>query len=934
MVHAEILRVLLVEDDEDDFIIARGLFSEIRGEHFEVEWARTYEAGLEAMLRNQHDVCLVDYRLGARTGLELLRTAVEQGCPAPIILLTGLGEREIDLAVMQAGAADYLVKSQLRSDGLGRSIRYALERKRAAAHAAFEQGRLAAFGAEVGLALGSQVPLEALLERCARAMAQYLGAALAQISVYSPEKKAFEPRAKAGPLAARIHTLAQLPEVRLELGPLAEGLPVLSKQAGKDDRIAEPGWCEREGLAAYAAYPLVLGGKLIGLMSLFSEQPLSEKILPELGSVANGIALGIERKRSEEALDRSEGRYRAVIENIKEVIFQLDSFGNWLFLNPAWTTVTGFEVKPTLGTFFLEYLASEEREHNRMVFLKLVEQELDYCRYETRLVTRNGKLRWVEVYAQPMPEKDGRVPGVSGTLMDITERKNAEIQIQKLAAFPQLSPNPVLEFARDGTLTYANDAALAMAHSLGQSDLPAILPRQANELARQCLATGQKRLQQEVKLDSRILTWSFFPIATSQVVHCYGADVTEILNLESQLRHAQKLESVGQLAAGVAHDFNNILTIIQGYAECLLARNSADETLSGPLKQITLASQRAAALTRQLLTFSRRQIIQPKPLDLNAVLQDLLKMLERLVGEDVALDHGYAPDLPSIEADTGMVEQIVMNLAVNARDAMPKGGRLRIMTRRVEVGEEHVRRNADARTGSFVCLAVSDTGCGMDPRTRERIFEPFFTTKEVGKGTGLGLATVYGIMKQHKGWIEVTTALEQGTSFEIYFPAFGKAAPLPTSAVTDTESPRCGCETILLVEDDPVLREMVREVLSQYQYRVIEAGSGVEALRIWDQHVGEVDLLLTDMVMPDGMSGRDLAGQLKGRKPDLKIIYSSGYSAEIMGGDFPLNGISFLPKPYNPTQLAQLVRQCLEASANSIDPAVPGQPVSQCLIEA
>ena len=933
MVHANLIRVLMVEDDEDDFIIVRDLFREIPGERFEVEWARTHEAGLEGMLRNQHDVCLVDYRLGARTGLELLREALEKGCPAPVILLTGLGEREIDLAAMQAGAADYLVKSQLRADGLGRSIRYALERKRAAAQAAFEQARLAAFGAEIGLALSCRVGLEALLERCARAMAQYLNVPLAQVAIFNPGKACYEPRAKAGPLAGRLPG-GKPPEVRLDLAALAEGKPLLIKQLAKDNRLSDPEWCQREGLSSYVAYPLVLEEKPVGLLSLFSEQPLTEKILQELGSVANGIALGIERKLSEEALDRSEGKYRAVVENIKEIIFQLDGFGNWVFLNPAWTAVTGFEVKPTLGTFFLEYLASEDREQNRLVFLKLLENGLEYCRYETRFLTRNGKVRWVEVYAQPLREKDGRIQGVSGTLTDISERKNAEVQIQKLAAFPKLSPNPVLEFAADGTLTYSNDAAVEMARSFGKAQVAEILPPRANELARQCLASGQKILHQQVKLEARILTWSFFPIAPSHVVHCYGADVTEVQNLESQLRHAQKLESVGQLAAGVAHDFNNILTIIQGYSECLLARHASDEGLTTPLKQITLASKRAAALTRQLLTFSRRQLIQPKPLDLNSVLQDLVRMLGRLVGEDVALDNRYEPNLPAIEADTGMVEQIVMNLAVNARDAMPKGGRLRIATRRVEVGEAHVRRNADARPGCFVCLSVSDTGCGMDARTRERIFEPFFTTKEVGKGTGLGLATVYGIVKQHKGWIEVTTAPGQGTAFELYFPAMGQPAPATPGVAAAPESAQCGCETILLVEDDPVLREMVREVLTAYEYRVLEAGSGVEALRLWDQQNGEVDLLLTDLVMPEGMNGRELAEQLRGRKPGLKVIYSSGYSAEILGNDLQLSGVWFLPKPYNPTQLAHLVRQCIESSDTSINPAVPARHKTAALVEA
>ncbi|HWX23108.1 MAG TPA: response regulator [Candidatus Binatia bacterium] len=917
MVTTGLIKVLLVEDDEDDYLIIHDLFAEIPGNQFTLDWTKTFETGLAAICRNQHDVCLVDYRLGAKTGLELLRAAVDRGCPAPIILLTGTGGHQIDVEAMQAGASDYLIKGQFRADSLGRSIRYALQRKRAAAVAAFEQARLAAFGAEVGLGLARRDSLDALLASCARAMVQYLNAAAAQIATYEPADKTFRPRATAGPICESLAPNQTLPPVKLDPAALAQGKPLLLKQLLRDDAPVDQEWVKREGLASYAAFPLVLEDQLVGLMSLFTQQPLTEQILQELGSVANGVALCIQRKRSEEALDRSEGKYRSVVESIKEVIFQMDAFGNWVFLNPAWTAVTGFEIKQTLGTFFLEYVYPEDQEHNRHIFLKLIERNIDYCRYETRFVTQGGKVRWLEVFAQPILNPEGTAGGLSGTLIDVTDHKLAEVQIQKLAAFPQLSPNPVLEFSGDGTLTYANNAAQEMVKSLGKPDLISILPPDASTIVRECLASGQKRLGLEIATHNRILTWSFFPIAASHVVHVYGADITEVLNLESQLRHAQKLESVGQLAAGVAHDFNNILTVIQGYSESLLARWSADATATGPLKQISVAAQRAATLTRQLLLFSRKQVIQPKLLDLNSVLQNLVKMLGRLVGEDIALETEYAATLPAIEADTGMLEQVVMNLAVNSRDAMPKGGRLLIATSSAEIDEAYTRHHADARTGRFICLSVADTGCGMDRKTLERIFEPFFTTKEVGKGTGLGLATVYGIVKQHKGWIEVTSEPGRGTTFKIYFPATAEAPKPADQSHTNGAASLGRQEIIFLVEDDHALRELIREVLSQYKYRVVEAASGVEALQVWDKHNGQVDLLLTDMVMPDGMSGRDLSRQLRKRRPDLKVIYSSGYSEEIMGSELSHEGAAFIPKPYNPLQLAQLVRQVLDSPGPS-----------------
>ncbi len=674
MTGSQTVKLLLIEDYEDDFLITRSLLTEIKGRTFALEWAKSFDEGLRAMVQNRHDVCLVDYRLGARNGVELLEAALGRGCQAPIILLTGLGEQEVDIAAMKAGAADYLVKGRLESNQLERAIRYAIERKRATALAAFEQARLAAFGTDVGLALTRGATLDAILQDCAKAMVQYLNGALAQIWVYDPDKRALEPRASAGPVFEAAGSALDLPALPVTIDELGQGRPILIKALAGDARMADQDWVARENVTSYAGCPLMLENRLVGLMSLFSRQALAEATLQEMGSVANGIALCIERKRSEEALDASEDKYRSVVENIREVIFQMNEFGYWTFLNPAWVHTTGFTVSETLGTFFLDYVHHDDRPQNRHIFLQLIDHKMDYCRYETRMLTKDGKVRWMEVFAQLTRNNDGTVLGTSGSLNDITERKKAETQIQKLAAFPRVNPNPVLEFAADGTLSYFNDAAQQMAKSLGADDVLAILPANAGAIACECLVVGRNLLRQEIIVNSRTLTWSFFPIAASQVVHCYGTDITYVVSLEAQVRHAQKLESVGQLAAGVAHDFNNILTVIQGYSDRLLAQCSHDPPVAAQLKAIHDAAKRAAALTRQLLMFSRKQVIQPKILDLNVVVRNLHAILSRLLGEDIALQIDSAPDLPAVQGDAGMLEQVVMNLAVNSRDAMPKGG--------------------------------------------------------------------------------------------------------------------------------------------------------------------------------------------------------------------------------------------------------------------
>jgi two-component system cell cycle sensor histidine kinase/response regulator CckA len=365
----------------------------------------------------------------------------------------------------------------------------------------------------------------------------------------------------------------------------------------------------------------------------------------------------------------------------------------------------------------------------------------------------------------------------------------------------------------------------------------------------------------------------------------------------------------------VAHDFNNILGVIQMQSDLLKADGTLSPTQLEFANDIAAAAQRAAALTRQLLLFSRKQTLKPCDLDLNASINDMTKMLRRTLGENVQLQFKFSMQPLFVHADAAMMDQVLMNLTVNSRDAMPEGGQLIIETSAVEFDESVRAQSAPARPGSFVCLSVSDTGCGIPRENLQKIFEPFFTTKDVGKGTGLGLATVFGIVQQHQGWINVYSEAGHGTTFRIYLPRLSKASQQTPEQPVLTAM-RGGNETILFVEDDSFMRASVRKAMSQLGYRVIEAVNGIEALEIWKQHRGEIHLLFTDMVMPGGMTGKDLGERLLKEDPKLKVIYASGYSAEIVSNDFPLQeGVNFLTKPFQAHKLAQTIRNILDKPA-------------------
>jgi PAS domain S-box-containing protein len=521
-------------------------------------------------------------------------------------------------------------------------------------------------------------------------------------------------------------------------------------------------------------------------------------------------------------------------------------------------------------------------------------------------------------------------------------RENAEqalrVSENHLRAIIATEPDCIKLVAADGTLLEINPAGLAMIEAeapeqvcgrpVDMLPLPEYRER-FRALTRDVFQGKSGTLEFEMaglKGTHRWLLTTAVPLRNSGgeigACLCVTRDVTERRDLEAKLRHSQKMDSIGQLAGGIAHDFNNILTVIQGHAYLLEGAPDLRFDLASSAQQIAEAAGRASNLTRQLLTFSRRQPMRPRVLELNKVVADVTRMLQPILGEDIVVQVNAGSGLPRVNADAGMLEQVLLNLAVNARDAMPRGGQLTITTELRRLDSAHAQPNREAAPGEFVCLSVRDTGCGIAPQNLPRIFEPFFSTKDIGKGTGLGLATVYGIVKQHEGWIELASEVGRGTTFCVCLPACRQEARV-AEAEPDNVPARGGTETILVVEDEAPVRALVREVLGRLGYAIVEADSGVKALEVWRAHRHTIQLLLTDLVMPDGMSGRELAARLQAEEPRLEVIFTSGYSADVAGKDFVLiEGANFLQKPYPPQRLVRIVRACLDHALRGAGPGV------------
>ncbi|HKT88747.1 MAG TPA: PAS domain S-box protein [Candidatus Sulfotelmatobacter sp.] len=714
------------------------------------------------------------------------------------------------------------------------------------------------------------------------------------------------------------------------------------------------------GYAAVIALPLRTADRAFGVLMIYSDQvgSFEHSEMELLTEMANNLAFGITAIRSQEegkratvALREAEAKYRQLVEEVPAISYvaEAGAQGRFLYLSPQVEKILGYRSADCMSDPWFWWNHLNPQDHP-IAQLEDTWEEGRPFRAEYRMRRQDGREVWIRDEAVIFREERTNKRLIRGLMVDITEQKLANEALreseERYRAFVEQSSEgifrmeydppvpcslPVLDQIRLGhERGYVAECNDAMAKIFGFPSAKELIGKPLAEFlvlqhpeTRQFMErfirsgyriTDQESQEVDAHGQGKIFRNTMIGILADNCwVRTWGIsrDVTERLHLEEQLRNAQQLEAIGRLAGGVAHDFNNILSIIMGHGELLLAAGVDERTKNG-LEQMRRASLRAASLTQQLLAFSRKQVLQPRILDLNEAVADVQNMLARVIGEDIELVANLQPSLMSVKVDPGQVEQVLMNLAINARDAMPQGGKLTMETANVTIGPEEAR-DLDLAPGPYVMLKVSDTGHGMDSSTVPHIFEPFFTTKPVGKGTGLGLATVYGIVKQSGGSIQVQSEPERGSTFRVYFPSMTNANPRKEDPRNGDKGAAAGTETVLIAEDEPDLRELTRIFLESYGYRVLTAASAELAIQAAQNYSGHIHLLLTDVIMP-GMSGSQLAEKIQIGRPEIRIVYMTGYTDDMVVQHKVLEpGVQLLQKPFTKADLALKVRATLDA---------------------
>ncbi len=883
------LRVLLAEDSPTD---AKLVLRALRDTGRAVEFERVEDAASmrDALARAPWDLVISDWSMPEFGALGALAVLKESGLDLPFIIVSGTVGEESAVEAMRAGAHDYVLKDRLAR------LAPAVERE-----------------------------LRECAGRAARARDEKRFRALIEHSADGVTL-----------MSADGVTLYRSPAVWRLLG-LPEGAEAGDRgfeRIHPDDRpLAERARAELIASPGESRTLEVRVGRDDGSWRWVEVRTKNLLCDPAVNALVSNLRDVTERRDMLVQLRASEARYRRFIETTSEGVWMLDAEQRVTFANERVATFLGYdEAAQIVGLHINEFLEAEGRaaaavRHERR---RAGESE----QIEACLRRRDGSPVWMLIDSTPLFDDEGRYEGVLAMGMDISERRRGDQALRESEArFRQLAASVREVFwmtdVEKGQMVYISPAYESIwgrsceALYASPRDWVAALHPEDRERVLEAATTRQAEgtYDEEYRIvrPDGTVRWihdKAFPVRDEggRVVRVAGVaeDVTARRELEAQLRQSQKMEAVGRLAGGVAHDFNNMLSVVLGYADLALGDLRPGEPLRDDLVEIKKAGQRAAALTHQLLAFSRQQVLTPRVLDLAEVVAGTERMLRRLVGEDVELTLLAATGACRCKVDPGQVEQVVMNLVVNARDAMPRGGRLTIETCAVDFDEGYTREHLDVAPGAYVMLSVSDTGCGMDAATRSRIFEPFFTTKEKGKGTGLGLSTVFGIVKQSGGHVWVYSEPGAGTTFKVYLPRVQEESNAAAPRAAQAEAVG-GSETILLVEDEEQVRAFALVVLRRAGYRVLDAANGGEGLLVGEQEGERIDLLLTDVVLPR-MSGRQLVERLSPSRPEMRVIYMSGYTEDAVIQHGVLHsGVAFLQKPLTPAALLRKVREVLDA---------------------
>jgi PAS domain S-box-containing protein len=893
------LRVLFVDDCDDDVQLSIRVL-EKAGYAIHPHVVQTREQFGRALSAGDYDLILCDYRLPGWSGGDVLRMVRDSGRELPVVLVTGTLGEETAVEMIKLGAADFVLKQRLSRLPLAiqramREKQIREERSRA------EQAREA---------LVTDVHERVKEANCLYSISDAL-------QTCGDEEEMFRE------VIARIPAGAQFPEItRVRVR--------FDRKEYVSDGFQETPWSH--------SADILVEDRRRGAIEVFHTEPRPQRdhgpfLRQEcdlLHVIAHSLGRAVAHHFAVKALRRSESDYRHLFESANDAILIMDAeTAGILEANPKAQQTYGLSREQLVGRSLKSLTRDVQRCEERIQQLL---REGSCLNFETVHLNADGRAIYFLCSATLIDYRGRRA--MLGIHHDITERKRAEERLHLFGRILESSTDAVSILTPEGYFNEQNAAHQALTeYSIEElrGRTPALLIGEAEFQEHwQAVLTNGGPLEQETRVRTKsgrekTVEASVFSISgdAGQVL-CYVAivrDISERRRLQVQLQQAAKMEAVGRLAGGVAHDFNNLLNVIIGYSELMLERRNSGEFLERGAREIRKAADRAAGLTRQLLAFSRQQVLEPKVLDLNEIIAEMRDLLLRMLGEDVQLAVTPAEGLGRVRADPGQIGQVIMNLAANSRDAMPQGGRFLIETANVVVDEAFSAAHANMPPGPYVLLSVTDTGSGMTPEVRTHIFEPFFTTKEKGKGTGLGLATVYGIVKQSGGYIWVYSEPEQGATFKVYLPRVD-ALPERLQPATAVPAANCrGSETLLVVEDEEGVRVLVRDYLRMNGYTVLEAGDGEEALRLAGEHSGAISLMITDVIMP-GMNGRELAERMALLRPNMKVLYISGYAETAVYRKGVLEqGAPFLQKPFGPPDLGRKVRDVLgperEASLTS-----------------